>query len=478
MAYSCEVLAIGTELLLGQVIDTNSAWIGEQLAAAGIDCRFQAKVGDNRGRIAAAIRQALARSDAVICCGGLGPTQDDVTREAIADVLGVQLELDEQMAARIEAMFASRGRVMSLSNMRQAEVPVGATVITQATGTAPGLICRLGDRTIYAVPGVPLEMREMITRAVIPDLVEHAGESACIVSRTLRTWGLSESALAELLGPRVSALDRAAQRAAPGEVVPTVAFLASGIEGIKVRITAKAPTREEAEAVIEAEESAIRSVLGQAVFGADDQTMEAVIGALLSERGLTLGLAESLTGGLVASRLTAVPGASEWFRGCVVSYATEVKRSLLGVAGPPVSGEAAAEMATAAAKVLGSDIGLSLTGVAGPASQDGQPPGRVWVGITATQASGLAGANVGGSAGANVGGSAGTDIGSSADTDIGDSADSDIGGSAGSDAAGSVSLGGLFASTHSLDLPGDRAQVRQLACISALDLLRRRLLSS
>ena len=375
----CEVLAIGTELLLGQIVDTNSSWIGEQLAAAGIDSHYQTKVGDNPGRIVRCLRTALARSDAVICCGGLGPTKDDITREAIAEVLGVPLELDDEVAARIAEMFSSRGRQMSTNNFRQAEVPKGASVISQVRGTAPGLICRLGDRAIYAVPGVPHEMREMITRAVIPDLVSRAGVAATIFSRTLRTWGLAESALDEVLAGRMAALDEVV---ASGGNAPTIAFLASGIDGIKVRITAKAADQASAAALVEAEEREIRSLLGPAVFGVDEVNMEAAVGALLAERSLTLGVAESLTGGLVGSRLTSVAGASGWFRGSLVVYASEVKRTLLGVAeGPVVSELAALEMAAGAARVLGADIGLSLTGVAGPDEQDGQPVGTVWVGL-------------------------------------------------------------------------------------------------
>ena len=409
----CEVLAVGTELLLGQVVDTNSAWIGEQLALAGIDSHLQVKVGDNQARIVTAIRQALARSDAVICCGGLGPTQDDITREAIAEVLGVPLELDDAVAARIEELFTSRGRSMALNNLRQAEVPRGATVIPQVRGTAPGLICRLGDRSIYAVPGVPAEMREMVERAVVPDLVAQAGVTATILSRTLRTWGLAESTLAELLAGRMAALDAA------GNGAPTIAFLASGIEGIKVRLTAKAPTRQEAEALLIQEETAIRALLGPAVFGADAEGMEAAVGKLLVAAGLTLGVAESLTGGLVGSRLSAVPGASDWFRGSIVAYASEVKRTLLGVGdGPVVSETAAEEMAAGAASVLGGDVGLALTGVAGPTEQDGQPVGTVWVGLA-----------VNGSVEARL-----------------------------------------------LRLGGDRDQIRHIATISSLDLLRRRLL--
>ena len=420
----CEVVAVGTELLLGQVVDTNSAWIGEQLAVAGIDSLYQTKVGDNQSRIVGSIRAALARSEAVICCGGLGPTRDDITREAIAEVLGVPLELDDEVAARIADMFAIRGRDMPANNYRQAEVPKGATVIPQTRGTAPGLICRLGDRSIYAVPGVPHEMREMVTRAVIPDLIARSGQAAAtIFSRTLRTWGIAESALDELLGGRMTALDQAAEQGRPA---PTIAFLASGIEGMKVRITAKGQSLEEATALVEAEEQQVRALIGPAVFGADDVGMEAAVGQLLTQGDLTLGVAESLTGGLVGSRLTAVPGASDWFRGSLVVYASEAKRSLLGVSdGPVVSEEAAIEMAVGATKALGADVGLSLTGVAGPTEQDGQPVGTVWVGLAGPPG-------------------------------------------AGEPVAHLLRLGRFGG--------GDREQIRQFATISGLDLLRRRLL--
>ena len=373
----CEVLAVGTELLLGQVVDTNSSWIGEQLALAGIDCLMQVKVGDNHDRIVRAIRDALSRSDALICCGGLGPTQDDITREAIAEVMGVGLETRPDLVEAVRGIYAAGGRVMPESNLRQAEVPAGAAAIPQTRGTAPGLICPVGDRVVYAVPGVPHEMRDMITRAVLPDLTTRAGERVTIRSRTLRTWGLGESALAELLAPRLRALDAAGN--------PTIAFLASGIEGVKVRITARgtgADPAAVAEELLAGEEAELRAVLGDRVFGVDDQTMEAAVGDLLLRSGRTLALGESLTGGLIGARMTAVTGASRWFRGGVVSYAGEVKRDLLGVGdGPVVSAEAAGEMAAGAARLLGADVGLSVTGVAGPTQQDGQPVGTVWVGI-------------------------------------------------------------------------------------------------
>ncbi|MDQ1367972.1 MAG: nicotinamide-nucleotide amidase, partial [Acidimicrobiaceae bacterium] len=372
----CEVVAVGTELLLGQVVDTNSAWIGEQLALAGIDSHFQVKVGDNQARIVTAIRDALARSDAVICCGGLGPTQDDITREAIAELMGVELRRDDAVAAVIREMFATRGRVMSDNNLRQADVPEGAIVIPQTRGTAPGLICPAppvepgiaGDShgvvgVVYAVPGVPTEMREMVRRAVIPDLQRRSGTTATILSRTLRTWGLAESTLAEVIAPRVDALEASGN--------PTIAFLASGIEGLKVRITAKGDDAASVRLLLDEEEAALRALLGDVVFGVDDESMEVAVAALLRHAGLTLGLAESLTGGLVGARITGVPGASEFFRGAIVSYDRAVKHDLLGVPpGPGVSESAAAAMAAGARRVLHADVAVALTGVAGPTEQD------------------------------------------------------------------------------------------------------------
>ncbi|HUS62823.1 MAG TPA: competence/damage-inducible protein A [Acidimicrobiales bacterium] len=410
----CEVVAIGTELLLGQIVDTNSSWLGEQLALAGIDSHFQTKVGDNHGRMVQALRAALARSDAVIVCGGLGPTQDDITREAIAEVMNVGLERDAEIVARIKEMFASRGREMSANNEKQADVPLGATVIPQTRGTAPGLICPVGHKVVYAVPGVPYEMKDMFERAILPDLLERSGARATILSRTVRTWGLAESTLAEMLQPRLDALDARHDGA-------TIAFLASGMEGIKARITVKAASEDEAIAALDAEEREVRTILGDAVFGVDDESMEDVVVALLQERGLTLATAESMTGGLVAARIVGVPGVGTVFRGAVVSYDSEVKFDVLGVRrGPVVCEECAIQMAEGVRKVIGSDIGLSITGVAGPDEQEGHKPGTAFLGIA---------------------------------------------------------MDGLSEAVL-VRLPGDRDRVRQFAVTSLLDLLRRRLLSS
>ena len=411
----CDVLAIGTELLLGQIVDTNSSWIGEQLAASGIDSLMQIKVGDNLGRMEAALRGLLAEADAVIICGGLGPTHDDLTREAIAAVMDVPLRIDTAVADVITQLFAARNRYMAPNNLRQALVPEGATVIPQTRGTAPGLICpvRVGDRecVVYAVPGVPHEMKEMVERAILPDLRARSGLASVILSRTLRTWGESESALNERLDPVIDRLEAVGN--------PTLAFLASGWEGIKIRLTAKADTVGAAAALLEPADAEIRAIVGDQVFGVDDQTMESVVLQLLRERGWSLGLAESVTGGLVAGRITNVPGASEVFRGSIVSYASEVKFELLGVAeGPVVSEAAAAAMAEGARRVLGADVALALTGVAGPTEQDGMPVGTLCVGVAMPDAT----------------------------------------------------------VTRTLRLPGQREQMRQMSVISALDVLRRELL--
>ncbi|MEY4010811.1 MAG: hypothetical protein RL644_1091 [Actinomycetota bacterium] len=368
----CNVVAIGTELLLGQINDTNSSWLGEQLAAAGIESHLQLKVGDNLVRMEDAIAVALVDADAVIICGGLGPTHDDLTREAIASIMGTELVHDESVAGVIREMFARRGRVMSDNNLRQALVPAGAAVIAQTRGTAPGLVCPVGEKVIYAVPGVPHEMKDMFERAILPDLLARSGERAVIKSRVLRTWGESESRLNERLDGIIDELDRIGN--------PTLAFLASGWEGIKVRLTVKAPDSASAARTLDAWDRRVRAEIGDIVFGTDDDTMESVVLALLEQRGWTFGVAESVTGGLVGGRLTNVAGSSRVFRGGVISYASDVKFGVLGVTpGPVVSEGAAAEMAVGARRVLGCDVALALTGVAGPDEQDGRPAGTLCV---------------------------------------------------------------------------------------------------
>ena len=370
----CNVVAVGTELLLGQIVDTNSSYIGEQLAAAGIESHLQLKVGDNLARVVAAIRLALQDADAVIICGGLGPTHDDLTREALAEIMGAPLEHNEQIAALIADLFARRNRYMAPNNLQQAQVPRGATIIEQTRGTAPGLMCPVGEKVMYAMPGVPHEMHDMLARAVLPDLLRRSGEASVIKSLVLRTWGESESALNERLDPIIHELESLGN--------PTLAFLASGWEGIKVRLTAKASSDAEADALLASWERKVRALTEDLVFGTNTDTMESVVLSLLEERGWTLGLAESVTGGLVGGRITSIAGASRVFKGGVISYASDVKFDVLGVeAGPVVSERAAMQMASGAQRVLGASVGLALTGVAGPDEQDGEPVGTLCVGV-------------------------------------------------------------------------------------------------
>lgn len=409
----CNVVAVGTELLLGQIVDTNSSYIGEQLAAAGIGSHLQLKVGDNLARVVAAIRLALEDADAVIVCGGLGPTHDDLTRDALAEVMGVPLEHNEALATVIRDMFARRNRVMAENNLRQAQVPTGATVIEQTRGTAPGLMCPVGNKVIYAVPGVPHEMYDMLARAILPDLLERSGEAAVIASRVLRTWGDSESGLNEKLDHIISELDALEN--------PTLAFLASGWEGIKVRLTAKANSAQEANTLLGVWEERVRDIVGSNVFGTNTDTMESVVLSLLEQRGWSFGVAESVTGGLVGGRITAVPGASRTFRGGIISYASDVKFELLDVDyGPVVSEKAAVQMALGAQSVLNADLTLALTGVAGPDEQDGQPVGTLCIAIAFPD--------------------------------------------------------GTTACTTAM-LPGQRDQMRQMSVITAMDFLRRQLLA-
>jgi len=425
-----EVVAVGTELLLGQIADTNAQWLGEHLATLGVSSHFHQAVGDNHERIVLAFRTALARSDGVIVCGGLGPTHDDITRDALAEVMNVPLERDEEVVAAIRTMFSSRGRDMPESNLRQADVPVGATLIRQTKGTAPGLICPVGHKVVYAVPGVPYEMADMFERAIAPDLqrrMAERGESeGTITSRVIRTWGMSESGLGETLAGYIEQLDAEAADSTGTGSTATIAFLASGIEGIKVRVTVRSADPATGAALLDVHEQAIREILtdaaGDVVFGIDDEAIEDAVARVMVAYGFTLGLAESLTGGLAASRLVNVPGASTWFRGSVVSYASEVKFDVLGVPeGPVVSDDAAKAMAEGARRVLGADVGLSITGVAGPTEQDGQSPGTVFVGLARP---------------------------------------------------------GHDAESTRFTVPGDRARVRQYATIAALDLLRRSLAAS
>jgi nicotinamide-nucleotide amidase len=370
-----EILAVGTELLLGQIANTNARWMSESLAAIGADVLHHQVVGDNLDRIVEAMRLSAGRADVVIVTGGLGPTQDDITRDALAVVMGAPMVRHRELEDLLREKFRSFGRrEMPESNLRQADVPEGARYLTPSRGTAPGLVADLpGATRIYAVPGVPEEMVEMMEGTILPEL---ASKGAGVVrSQVLRCAGIGESALAERVDDLFS-----------GSANPTIAFLASSGE-VKVRITAKAASAEAAERLIEPVAEEVRRRLGDVVFTTNDETLEAAVVRLLTQAGSTLACAESITGGGVGARITSVPGASEVFVGSGVVYRNEAKAGVLGVSretleGPgPVSEECALEMAGGARRVFGSDLGLSLTGAAGPESHGGSPPGVIWVAL-------------------------------------------------------------------------------------------------
>ncbi len=378
---NCEVIAVGTELLLGQIRDTNSSWIGGQLALAGIDSHYQTKVGDNWTRIEESVRLGLERSDAVIMCGGLGPTQDDITREVIASVVKSELVLDEGIADRIREMFRTRGREMPENNLRQAMVPEGARPMDQQPGTAPGLVVPVemanGDeKVIYAVPGVPYEMKEMILGTVLADLQARSGITSVIESRVLRTWGQSESGLAEILGQRISDLEAVGN--------PTLAFLASGVEGIKVRITAKAATSTEVDLILQKEERFLRELLGDLVFAVDEDNMESTVLTLLADRGLSLGAVETTTAGYLAHRLATARSGTGAFSGAVAARGAGILSYLLkGDPSASQPDEAAMQLARVARGILVSDVGIATTSIEDPArATEAHPFGTAWLAVS------------------------------------------------------------------------------------------------
>ncbi|SBW27490.1 competence/damage-inducible protein A [Protofrankia symbiont of Coriaria ruscifolia] len=381
-----ELLAVGDELLFGDIVNGNAAWLGRQLADVGVELTTSTVVGDNVEMIAARVREALGRADTVILTGGLGPTQDDLTREGIALAAGVALRRDPFLEAALRRRFQALGRQGPVGagfeapemNYRQADLPGGAEPLPNEVGTAPGIRLETAGGVVYAMPGVPGEMYPMFTGSVLPDLLRRAGEPAVVVHRVLRTAGVWESVVAQALAGEVDRL------APVGN--PMIAFLASGGQ-TRVRISARAGDRAEARRLIEPVEEAARAALGIALYGVDDDTLEGTVLRLLAERGETLAVAESMTGGLVAGRLTDVAGASAVFRGGVVSYATEAKESVLGVdpdvlaTSGAVSPEAAAAMAAGVRDLLGATNGLAVTGVAGPDEQESKPVGTVHIGM-------------------------------------------------------------------------------------------------
>lgn len=354
---------------MGQIVNSNAASIATALTERGHDAHYQQVVGDNKDRIAQAVGIAMSRADALVITGGIGPTQDDVTREGLCAATGREMAMDHDYAEHLRRMWAARGRVMPESNLRQAQHPAGARLLDNPKGTAPGLALEHEGKLIFCLPGVPEEMEYLLHHAVIPRLAGNTPAQEVIVSRLVRTWGRSESDVAEVLADLYAGTN------------PSIAFLASAGE-IKVRITAKAKSLESTGSLIEPVEREILARLGESVFAFDDETIEQVLLRLLSDRGLTIGTAESMTGGLVAARLTELPGASAVVRGGLVAYHPDLKTTLLGVgdSGRLVDVTTAEEMAAGARSLLGVDVAVAITGSAGPEPLE-RPPGTVVVGV-------------------------------------------------------------------------------------------------
>ena len=376
-----EIVCVGSELLLGQITDTNAVYMAQGLARAGVDLYRKTTVGDNLERISDAISQSLNRADCVIVTGGLGPTTDDLTREAIAQALGVTLDYDERLANNLKEMFAKRNWNFGDTFLRQAYLPQGTQELPNPVGTAPGVWFD-GDvqgkpKLIFAVPGVPREMKTMFDQTIVPALLEKSeGERMIIVSRVLRTFGIGESGLADQVEDILLSAEN-----------PTVAPLIFGNTEVHLRLTAKTRTEEEAKELLDAMEDRVRARVGQYIFGRDDQTLPQVVVGALTGHKATLGVAESLTGGMLGAFLTEATGASQVFVGGVIAYAPGLKIEVLGVqeadveASTVVSEEVARQMALGAQKYLNSTYALSTTGEAGPDSATGSPVGTVYIGL-------------------------------------------------------------------------------------------------
>jgi nicotinamide-nucleotide amidase len=369
-----EIISVGTEILLGEILDTNSQYLAARLPSLGIDLHYISKVGDNLSRLAQTIGRAQERSDLVLITGGLGPTEDDVTRQAIALSLGEEMYLDKETEQRLRAFFADRGFTFPERNIKQAMLIPSAQAIANPRGTAPGWWAEKDGRIIAAMPGPPAELQRMWEVEVAPRLARLvSGE--LIVSRTLKTIGIGEAHLDEMVSPFLKSEN------------PTVGVYAKA-DGVHLRLTAKAPNQEAARDLIRPMEEELRQLLSDAVWGADDDTLEGVVGAILKQGGLTLATMESCTGGLLASTITDVPGSSHYFKGGYVAYTAQMKISL-GVSAEliekhgAVSDEVAAAMARAARDRAGAGIGVAVTGVAGPDELEGKPQGRTHVAVDA-----------------------------------------------------------------------------------------------
>ena len=370
-----EVISIGTEILLGEIVDTNAAFIASRLPQFGIDMLYTSQVGDNPDRLSEIIERAWKRSDIIFCTGGLGPTEDDLTRETIAKALNETLYQDETQADILRNFFQGRGGDMPERNLKQAQLIESARAIPNPRGTAPGWWVERENKIIVVMPGPPSEMTRMWEHEVAPYLEEKA--TSILVSRTLKTSGIGEGTLDEMIGPLLHSTN------------PSIGVYAR-VDGVHVRISAKGANRQDALELIEPVEKEAREILGDSIWGSDDESLSGAIGRLLKKNNLTLGLMESATGGALASSLTDIDGSSSYFKGSIVTYATEAK-IMAGVSSETIetsgviSEETATAMAIAARVKLGSDIGIGITGIAGGEEVEGQPPGTMHISLADEQ---------------------------------------------------------------------------------------------
>jgi len=373
-----ETLSVGTELLLGQIVDTNAVYLAKSLSAIGVSIFFRTTVGDNESRIKESLQTALSRADVVVTIGGLGPTMDDLTKEVACDTMGVDLVEDRQVRSNLNALVAARGISAGPSFFKQALVPSAGygQPIPNCNGTAPGIIVEKNGKIVICLPGPPNELIPMVEQTVSPFLAKKlTGKPAVIKSRVLRIVGIGESRVEEMVRDLLLTNN------------PSVAPLAKPGE-CHLRITARAQTDVLAGALIAPREEALRKRLGDAVYGADDETLEYAVVSLLEKRNLTIATAESCTGGLVAHRLTSVPGASVVFKTGIVAYANKTKEQLLDVGADTlqefgaVSTQTAREMAVGVRNLDGADIGVGITGIAGPSGGSLEKPvGLVYIAV-------------------------------------------------------------------------------------------------
>jgi nicotinamide-nucleotide amidase len=369
-----EILSIGTEILLGEIVDTNASYIAARLPAIGIDVYFKAVVGDNLDRLTETIGRALERSDIVLCTGGLGPTEDDLTRESIAAVFGETPSVEPQLEADLRAFFERRGYAMPESNVKQCWLIPSARAVPNPRGTAPGWWAERDGKIVIAMPGPPTEMTRMWEKEIEPELRSRFATSV-LVKRTLKTAGIGEGTVNEMVKEQLRLSN------------PSVGIYARA-DGVHLRIAAKAADEPEGWRLIRPVEEDIRRALGPAIWGADDDTFESIVGDMMKERGVTLATMESCTGGLLASTITDVPGSSSFFRSGLVSYQTEqkiawgVEASVIEEHGV-ISAECAREMARAARSMMAASVGIGITGIAGQEEQEGKPPGSIHIAVDA-----------------------------------------------------------------------------------------------